>query len=81
MTFVLVGAILLGKVETNTNKGDGMKFVMEFNMDSAAFDDNMATEIGTILRAVAADCEVNASTGGSIRDTNGNRIGEFRIHE
>lgn len=62
-----------------------MKFVMEFDCDNAAFEEGMATEIARILRRVATSVEHGnlPDTGdvSSIRDINGNRIGEWGIQE
>lgn len=60
------------------------RFVAEFSCDNAAFDEGMATEIGRILRDVAQRVErgdFHEGDGGAIHDSNGNRVGNWRIDE
>lgn len=52
-------------------------FKLEFETGNAAFDGDLAwMEIDTILRAVA-DRAGDGQTSGTIRDSNGNRIGAW----
>lgn len=54
-------------------------FKLEFETGNAAFDGDLAwMEIDTILRAVA-DRAGDGQTSGTIRDSNGNRIGAWRF--
>lgn len=48
---------------------------MEFKTGNAAFDD--PDEIGRILRMVATQID-SGETSGTIRDSNGNRVGKFK---
>lgn len=52
---------------------------IEFDTDNAAFEDNgILTESSRILAELARKIE-NGATFGTIRDVNGNRVGEFSI--
>ena len=54
-------------------------FSLKLKTDNAAFSDgNKSYEISRILREIADKIE-DGNTEGSIRDINGNRIGEFKI--
>lgn len=54
-------------------------FKLEFETGNAAFDGDLAwMEIDTILRAVA-DRAGDGQTSGTIRNSNGNRIGAWRL--
>lgn len=55
-----------------------MKFVLEFNMDSAAFEDEPRFEANRILNAVANRVALGA-THGAVQDENGNTVGSFTI--
>lgn len=50
-------------------------FTMKFSTDNAAFDDE-AHEVSRILKEVAAQVE-RGSDYGTVRDVNGNTIGEW----
>ena len=54
-------------------------FKLQFSTDNAAFDGDLKRmEIDSILRAVA-DRAGDGQTGGLIRDSNGNRIGQWEL--
>lgn len=54
-------------------------FKLEFKTENAAFDGDLKwMEIDSILRAVA-DRAGDGQTGGPIRDSNGNRIGQWEL--
>ena len=54
-------------------------FKLEFSTDNAAFDGDLKwMEIDSILRAVA-DRAGDGQTSGLIRDSNGNRIGQWEL--
>lgn len=54
-------------------------FKLEFSTGNAAFEgDSKWMEIDTILRAVA-DRAGDGQTSGPIRDSNGNRIGQWEL--
>jgi hypothetical protein len=54
-------------------------FKLQFSTGNAAFDGDSAwMEIDSILRAVA-DRAGDGQTSGLIRDSNGNRIGDWRF--
>ena len=56
-------------------------FKLEFATDNAAFEgDAKWMEIDTILRAVA-DRAGDGQTAGTIRDSNGNRIGAWSLQD
>lgn len=52
-------------------------FGLQFDTDNSAFDDQPATEIARILRAVAQRVEENGDGDGKIFDANGNMVGRF----
>ena len=56
-----------------------MTLKIEFETDNSAFNDP-ATEISRILMIIAKSV-ANGNTAGSIRDINGNRIGQYDIYE
>ena len=57
-----------------------MEFNLRFNMENSAFSDYPEGEISSILRKVIN--QVNAGNeDGQIRDTNGNKVGEWEINE
>jgi len=57
-----------------------MEFKLRFNMENSAFSDYPEGEISSILRKVIN--QVNAGNeDGQIRDTNGNKVGEWEINE
>ena len=65
-----------------------MRFVLSFDMDNDAFNgpDNAADEVIRILHATAARVDDVARMGfevigGYVRDSNGNRIGEWEVTE
>ena len=51
-------------------------FKLSFKTDNAAFEQG-ASEIARILRRIAEDIEQRERFEGSVRDINGNRIGQF----
>jgi len=54
-------------------------FKLQFSTDNAAFDGDLKwMEIDSILRAVA-DRAGDGQTSGLIRDSNGNRIGQWEL--
>lgn len=57
-----------------------MEFKLKFKMDNAAFGDN-EIDRNTEARRILADVgkQLLAGDRGSIRDVNGNRIGEWEI--
>lgn len=55
-------------------------FTLTFNTDNAAFDEIAATETARILRDVAKHIE-RGDLERSIMDSNGNRIGAYRLDE
>ena len=54
-------------------------FKMEFKTGNAAFEDYAEQEISRILKEIADKVE-NGSTGGKVRDINGNTIGEWDLN-
>lgn len=53
---------------------------IEIRMDNAAFEDRPATELGRILRDLADNVEAGDFPNQiSLRDLNGNRVGNFEI--
>lgn len=58
-----------------------MKFILNFDMNGAAFDEgNAAMETARILRKVAAEIESGFDVPGhfqTVRDVNGNRVGQY----
>lgn len=55
-----------------------VKFSIEINSSNDAFQDGVLTEIGRILDAVV-DKMWNGQESGSVRDTNGNKVGEWSL--
>lgn len=55
-----------------------VKFSIEINSSNDAFQDGVLTEIGHILDAVV-DKMWNGQESGSVRDTNGNKVGEWSL--
>lgn len=54
-------------------------FELMFTTDNAAFEgDGGNAEVARILRAIAERVEADAGSG-SVRDVNGNRIGEWKL--
>ena len=63
-----------------TNKGQIMKFIMRFDMNNAAFEDNPAREVARILYAAAQAIESADSVPEyftNVRDENGNVVGAY----
>lgn len=56
-----------------------MTFKLEFNCDSAAFDEKPKVEIERILRDVLYRVVEDDKDNGSITDLCGNVVGEFKI--
>ena len=67
-----------------------MKITIEFDTDTAAFEDNQFTEVDRILKLVGEyayehmlypnyQLDRNIKKGHKIVDTNGNTIGKFKI--
>ena len=56
-----------------------MKAQITINMDNAAFDETPASELGRILRRLAADIEAGELVPIILRDINGNRVGSFTL--
>lgn len=55
---------------------------IEFYTDNAAFEDDLFTsEVVSILNRIANDIDSGNTEGGNIRDSNGNKIGEFDFYE
>lgn len=55
-----------------------MSFKIEFATDNAAFEEDASQETAHILREIA-DKIMEGQINGSIRDTNGNRIGSYNL--
>lgn len=56
-------------------------FVVEINMENAAFDDEPMTEVARILRDLATKCETGACRdNGDLRDINGNTVGVYNVN-
>lgn len=57
-------------------------FSLIFDTTNAAFEDGNggANECAAILRAVADSLD-GGNTGGRARDTNGNKVGEWRLND
>jgi hypothetical protein len=51
--------------------------IIEFSTDNAAFDDERV-EVVRILQLIAARVE-NGDVSGVIRDSNGNRVGQWNL--
>lgn len=58
-----------------------MEFKMTVNMDNAAFDRGDGRELARILREVADRLADVQEGSGSVRDVNGNKVGEYEITE
>jgi len=54
-------------------------FRVEIDTGNAAFDDYPLIEVARILRALAADIEVNDGVPFNLRDVNGNMVGSARL--
>jgi hypothetical protein len=54
------------------------KFTLRFTMDNAAFDDDYATEASQIIHRVARHV-AEYHTGGNVADSNGNKIGSWKL--
>ena len=57
-----------------------MKFRLDMLCENAAFDDLPFREIARILREAADDVEAGAPIG-SLRDLNGNKVGEWKMED
>lgn len=57
-----------------------MHATIKIQMDNAAFSEGPATELARILRQLADDVEQGGSERETLRDYNGNKVGEFNIH-
>lgn len=55
-------------------------FSLIIETTNTAFDGAEATETARILRAVAARLE-HGALGGRATDTNGNKVGEYRLND
>lgn len=55
-----------------------MKFKCEIDMNNAAFEDNPNFELSRILRSIAQETVCDC-TSGTIRDSNGNKVGGYSI--
>jgi hypothetical protein len=55
-----------------------MKIIINIKTDNAAFSDN-PTEILDCLKKIADAIGSNGSTGGSIHDSNGNKVGTYTV--
>lgn len=61
-----------------------MKFTLEIECDNAAFDDDATVEIARILRKLAKEMTGGAEyfeSHWTLRDVNGNRVGQAVLHE
>lgn len=63
-----------------------MKFKVVIDVENAAFEDeNMGTELARILREVADTVDGTSgeteSIWGTLRDVNGNKVGQYRFEE
>lgn len=59
-----------------------MRFVLQFNCDNAAFEDDLNAAIAKVLRHCANLVEDhNCGMSRYIKDRNGNGIGFFRVEE
>ena len=54
-------------------------FTLTFHTDNSVFDEYGGTETCRILRSIAARIENRGELDGTIFDSNGNRIGEWRL--
>jgi hypothetical protein len=57
-----------------------VKFKLEFDCDNAAFED-LEGELRWVLSNVTNDVSLPSASDGTVRDSNGNRIGEWRFTE
>lgn len=55
-----------------------MTFELNINLDNAAFEEN-PEELENILARIAGRIDVRAPGLGSILDSNGNTVGEWRV--
>ena len=55
-----------------------MTFSLSFDVDNDAFADDLASEVGAILRRIAGSAESGA-TSGVIIDSNGNCVGSWDL--
>lgn len=55
-----------------------MKFVVEVDIENAAFDPDPVPELARLLRYAADAVEVSHAYG-VLSDINGNKVGEFRL--
>jgi hypothetical protein len=56
-----------------------MEFILNIEMENAAFDDDeLSLEVGDLLRSVANRWESGAPAG-NIMDSNGNYVGKFDL--
>jgi len=59
-----------------------MKFSLTIDMDNAAFEGNARGYLAALLREIGDD-DLEMGTGGvdtdTVHDSNGNRVGEWRI--
>lgn len=58
-----------------------MKAIITVHMDNDAFAEAPATELGRILRKLACDIENFGVSQLSLKDTNANVVGYFRLSE
>jgi hypothetical protein len=58
--------------------GDGMSFYLEFDTETAAFDDHIRLVVPHVLRNVAQVVALGGNNG-RIRDKSGAHIGEWRL--
>lgn len=54
------------------------RFTLEIRTDNAAFENNDAAEVATMLRNVA-DALDSGTRGAPLHDFNGNRVGRFDL--
>ena len=57
------------------------RMIISFEMDNAAFDENMFFETAQILRGLADRMEIGIGPVTVLRDTNGNRIGQAEFYD
>ena len=56
-------------------------FTLKFKTDTAAFDLYPSTEVASILAEVQKQIEYHGEMEGTIRDVNGNTIGEWELND
>jgi hypothetical protein len=57
-----------------------MTFTLSMHCDNAAFEEDLTGEIGRILRTVVARLDDGSiPLSGTLRDTNGNAVGSFKV--